>query len=250
MADGRFDGRVAIVTGAGRGIGRAIAERFAADGASVVVADLDDAAAGETVAAIEAAGGRALAVHVDVTRPDDVDALAAAATDRFGGIDILVNNAGILRSTQGRRGQPGGVAPRGRCQPDRLVPVRPGGLPGPARLGPRPDRQHGVDGRPGDQHARWRPLHDRQGRRPRAEPPPRPRMGARRDHGQRRLAGDRRHADGPRLDRRRPDGRGPGRHPDGPPGRCRPRSPRWSPSSRPTRRPTSPARTSTSTAAS
>ena len=100
MADGRFDGRVAIVTGAGRGIGRAIAERLAADGASVVVGDLDDAAAGETVAVIEAAGGQALAVHVDVTRPDDVAALAATATDRFGGIDILVNNAGILRSTR------------------------------------------------------------------------------------------------------------------------------------------------------
>jgi 3-oxoacyl-[acyl-carrier protein] reductase len=100
VADGRFDGRVAIVTGAGRGIGRAVAERLAADGASVVVADLDDAAAGETVASIEAAGGQALAVHVDVTRPDDVAALAAAATDRFGRIDILVNNAGILRSTK------------------------------------------------------------------------------------------------------------------------------------------------------
>jgi NAD(P)-dependent dehydrogenase (short-subunit alcohol dehydrogenase family) len=100
VADGRFDGRVAIVTGAGRGIGRAIAERFAADGAAVVVADLEDASAGETVAAIEAAGGRAVAVHADVTRPDEVAALAAAAMDRFGRIDILVNNAGILRSTR------------------------------------------------------------------------------------------------------------------------------------------------------
>src|SRR6476660_320984 len=100
VADGRFDGRVAIITGAGRGIGRAIAERLASDGASVVVADLDDAAAAETVAAIEADGGLAVAVHVDVTRPDDVAALATAATDRFGRIDILVNNAGILRSTK------------------------------------------------------------------------------------------------------------------------------------------------------
>jgi NAD(P)-dependent dehydrogenase (short-subunit alcohol dehydrogenase family) len=100
VADGRFEGRVAIVTGAGRGIGRAIAERFASDGAAVAVADLDDAAASDTVRAIEAVGGSALAIHADVTRPDDVAALAAATTDRFGRIDILVNNAGILRSTR------------------------------------------------------------------------------------------------------------------------------------------------------
>ncbi len=97
---GICDGRVAIVTGAGRGIGRAIAERFASDGAAVVVADLDDSAAGETVAAIEAAGGRATSVHVDVTKPDEVASLASAATNRFGRTDILVNNAGILRSTR------------------------------------------------------------------------------------------------------------------------------------------------------
>jgi NAD(P)-dependent dehydrogenase (short-subunit alcohol dehydrogenase family) len=100
VTEGRFEGRVAIVTGAGRGIGRAIAERFASDGAAVVVADLDDGAARETVTAIEAVGGRATAVHVDVTRPEQVAALVETAIDRFGRIDILVNNAGILRSTR------------------------------------------------------------------------------------------------------------------------------------------------------
>jgi len=88
------------VTGAGRGIGQAIAQRFASDGAAVVVADLDDASAAATVAAIKDGGGQALAVHVDVTSPDDVEALMASAIGAFGRTDILVNNAGILRSTR------------------------------------------------------------------------------------------------------------------------------------------------------
>jgi NAD(P)-dependent dehydrogenase (short-subunit alcohol dehydrogenase family) len=91
---------VAIVTGAGQGIGRAIAERFAADGAQVVVADLDVARAEATTDSILASGGLAIAIRTDVTLPGDAEALAAEVVARFGRIDALVNNAGILRSTR------------------------------------------------------------------------------------------------------------------------------------------------------
>jgi NAD(P)-dependent dehydrogenase (short-subunit alcohol dehydrogenase family) len=100
VTERRFEGRVAIVTGAGQGIGRAIAERFAADGGSVVVADIREATARATAEAVQAAGGRAVAVITDVTKPADADWLAAAAIDAYGRIDVLVNNAGILRSTR------------------------------------------------------------------------------------------------------------------------------------------------------
>jgi len=96
----RLGGRVAVVTGAGRGIGQSVAERLAADGAAVAVVDLDDAAARSVADGIVAASGRALAVRCDVTSPDAVKAMAATVAATFGGIDILVNNAGILRSTK------------------------------------------------------------------------------------------------------------------------------------------------------
>ena len=96
----RLSGRVAVVTGAGRGIGQSVAERLAADGAAVAVVDLDEAAARSVADGIVAAGGRALAVRCDVTAPAAVTAMAATVAEAFGGIDILVNNAGILRSTK------------------------------------------------------------------------------------------------------------------------------------------------------
>ncbi len=87
--------RVAIVTGSGRGIGRATAERLAEAGAKVVVADLDDESAAAVASAIAAAGGAAIGVQVDVSSEASAENLARAALERFGAIDVLVNNAGI-----------------------------------------------------------------------------------------------------------------------------------------------------------
>jgi 3-oxoacyl-[acyl-carrier protein] reductase len=93
----RFDGRVALVTGAARGIGRAIVERLAAEGAAVVVNDLRPEACDEVVAAIAATGGQALAAPGDVGQEGTAERLVEAATAGFGTIDVLVNNAGITR---------------------------------------------------------------------------------------------------------------------------------------------------------
>jgi NAD(P)-dependent dehydrogenase (short-subunit alcohol dehydrogenase family) len=93
----RLRGKVAVVTGAGSGIGRAVAIAFAREGARVVVNDRRTDGEGEaTVAAIHAAGGEAIYVLADVSKEDEVRALVDAAVDTFGRLDVLVNNAGVM----------------------------------------------------------------------------------------------------------------------------------------------------------
>ena len=91
---GKLDGKVAIVSGSGRGIGRAVALKLASDGARVVVNDLDEATARETADAIVAAGGEAVICAGSVTEPSFGERFVSAALEEFGGLDIIVNNAG------------------------------------------------------------------------------------------------------------------------------------------------------------
>lgn len=92
---GALDGKRAIISGAASGIGRATARLFAAEGAAVTLADIDEAGGQEVAREIEAAGGQAQFVACDVTRAEDCQRVVERAVERFGGLDVLFNNAGI-----------------------------------------------------------------------------------------------------------------------------------------------------------
>jgi 3-oxoacyl-[acyl-carrier protein] reductase len=98
----RLEGKVAVITGSGRGIGAAIVKSMAAEGALVVVTDVDPSSAQDIAAEIEIAGGSAIACEADVADRVQVERLVAESLRSFGTIDILVNNAGITKSTTQR----------------------------------------------------------------------------------------------------------------------------------------------------
>ena len=98
---GRLEGKVALITGAGSGMGRAASELFGREGARVIVTDVDERGGNETVDAVRAAGGDATFVRADVAEWSDCQAMVAKAVDTYGGLHVLYNNAGIFPADDG-----------------------------------------------------------------------------------------------------------------------------------------------------
>ena len=111
----RLEGKIAVVTGAGRGLGAAISELFASEGARVVAADVDQASAAATARRILDAGGESVGLGADVTSAADAERLVQTAVERFGGLHVLVNNAGIASA--------GGVCEVSESEWDRVMAV-------------------------------------------------------------------------------------------------------------------------------
>ena len=160
-----LEGKVAIVTGGARGIGRSYAEALAAEGAAVLIADLLEAEGEQTAKAIESDGGRARFQRVDVTDPASTESMAATAAAEFGGVDILINNAAMFATLTG--GMFSDIDPD---RWDRTMAVNVKGpflcikavVPHMPRSRWRRHRQPGVDRRLRDDgHARLRNVEDR-----------------------------------------------------------------------------------------
>lgn len=115
--------KVAWITGGGAGIGRATALRFAQEGARLVLGDLDEAGLKETAAAVESAGGQAVAMAGDITRREEAERMVAAALEHFGQLDILINNAGINKDGLAVKVKEGQVQLMGDEQWDAVLAV-------------------------------------------------------------------------------------------------------------------------------
>ncbi len=134
--------RIAIVTGAARGIGAGIALRLAADGRAVAVLDLNEADCAATVKEIENAGGKALAVGADVSKTDQVNAVVERIAAELGPPTVMVNNAGIIRDANAVQDDRRAMGHGAQRQPEGRVPDGPGGAEVHDRGEVGPDRQH------------------------------------------------------------------------------------------------------------